>query len=284
MVRSTGLLILLLRAARSFTSSTISKRLDSSLLAVQVLSDVDDTLKSSGGLRALGVPLGGIDIQYERGQYYPGVAEFMLQLSLFGSPSAAPAKVAILTARAEEFKFALEIKDSSSLAGAFTSAAKRSNVDGWGLGPVLYGSVAEWICQERKGLRKFTNFEKLRNDRLEYIYVGDTGEKDEEAGEALLREYPEAVRAVFLHVVSETENYLIPSPKFIQGRPMVYFRTYVGAAVAAVSLSLLDAEGLSAVVTTAERELGAMNSDKSSSQWVELQYDIDRAQRLLETL
>ena len=29
------------------------------------------------------------------------------------------------------------------------------------VGPVLYGSVAEWIAQDRKGLRKFTNFERL---------------------------------------------------------------------------------------------------------------------------
>ena len=29
------------------------------------------------------------------------------------------------------------------------------------VGPVLYGSVAEWIVQDRKGLRKFTNFERL---------------------------------------------------------------------------------------------------------------------------
>ena len=29
------------------------------------------------------------------------------------------------------------------------------------VGPVLYGSVAEWIIQDRKGLRKFTNFERL---------------------------------------------------------------------------------------------------------------------------
>ena len=29
------------------------------------------------------------------------------------------------------------------------------------MGPVLYGSVSEWIIQYKKGLRKFNNFERL---------------------------------------------------------------------------------------------------------------------------
>jgi hypothetical protein len=33
---------------------------------LQVMSDVDDTIKSSGGLRLFGVALGGVDIQYPR--------------------------------------------------------------------------------------------------------------------------------------------------------------------------------------------------------------------------
>jgi hypothetical protein len=31
----------------------------------------------------------------------------------------------------------------------------------FGQGPVLYGSVSEWIVQYKKGLRKFNNFERL---------------------------------------------------------------------------------------------------------------------------
>lgn len=40
-------------------------------------SSLDDTLKSSGG-----VALGGIDVQYSRGEFYPAVAEFMLYVNL----------------------------------------------------------------------------------------------------------------------------------------------------------------------------------------------------------
>jgi hypothetical protein len=151
------------------TTSTVRIRLagttttrDSSF--TQVVSDVDDTLKSSGGVNVAGVALGGIDVQYERGDFYPGVAEFMLEISRYGVDhklSAAPPKIAILTARAEEFKVALEIKENSKLAVAMRTAGERAGVSDWGVGPVLYGSVAEWVVQFRKGLRKFTNFERL---------------------------------------------------------------------------------------------------------------------------
>lgn len=102
----------------------------------QVVSDVDDTLKSSGGVNVGGVALGGIDVQYERGDFYPGVGEFMLELSRYGLPEDSanyPAKIAILTARAEEFKAALEIKDESKLAVALRSAGEKAGIEGWGV-------------------------------------------------------------------------------------------------------------------------------------------------------
>ena len=146
----------------SSTTSLSSSQKNS--VFTQVISDVDDTLKSSGGLNVAGVTLGGIDVQYPRGDFYPGVAEFMLEISRYGiadAEAAVPPKVAILTARAEEFKVALEIKSNSKLAVAMRTAGERAGISGWGVGPVLYGSVAEWIVQYRKGLRKFTNFERL---------------------------------------------------------------------------------------------------------------------------
>lgn len=67
---------------------------------LQVITDIDDTVKSSGGLRLMGMALGGIDTQYKRGQYYPGAFQFALELSRFGVPEGRePARVAVLTAR-----------------------------------------------------------------------------------------------------------------------------------------------------------------------------------------
>jgi hypothetical protein len=270
-------------------------------LFTQVICDVDDTLKSSGGINVAGVALGGIDVQYQRGDFYPGVAEFILGVSLgvptsssvattaatpaFSSTVPEVANVAILTARAEEFKLALELKEDSPLAVAFRVAGESIGVSNWGLGPVLYGSVAEWIVQDRKGLRKFSNFERLLQQDptgtiFQYVYVGDTGEMDQEAGETMLREYPEVVKAVFLHVVSDQLGDIpVPPPKFINGRPLVFFRTYVGAAVAAVQLGFVTLESLEKVVEAARKKLA--NVERTSDKWLDLERDLDRASALL---
>ncbi|KAK1747789.1 hypothetical protein QTG54_001752 [Skeletonema marinoi] len=279
----------------------------------QVVSDIDDTLKSSGGVQVAGVTLGGIDVQYERGDFYPGVFQFMWEMSLhpvtinqrhyddnfYDKASAfslqlSPPKVAVLTARAEEFKAALEIKEGSKLAKALRRTGEMSEVKDWGIGPVLYGSVSEWIIQDRKGLRKFNNFERLieqdpTGQILQYVYVGDTGELDQEAGETMLREYPEVVKAVFLHVVSmdppssyPPSGIPIPSPKLINGRPLVFFRTYVGAAARATQLGLMEDDGLMRVVEEAERSLKDGGVPKGSSKWIDLERDIEMAYRTLE--
>ena len=253
----------------------------------QVVSDVDDTLKSSGGVAIAGIALGGIDVQYDRGDFYPGVGEFMLALSRHGlPPTETPAKIAILTARAEEFKAALEIKPDSKLAVALRTAGEAAGIAGWGVGPVLYGSVAEWIDQSNKGLRKFTNFEKLlRQDPtgsiFRYVYVGDTGELDQEAGETMLREYPDLVEAVFLHVVTDDPAGppFLPDPRLVRGRPVVFFRTYVGAAVDAVRLGLMDGDGLRSVITAAISKLETV--PETSSKWTDLRKDLARAELVL---
>jgi len=280
----------------------------------QVVSDIDDTLKSSGGLEIGGVSLGGIDVQYDRGDFYPGVFQFMWELSLYSvilnqrqyyeeynnieeeELQLSPPKVAVLTARAEEFKVALEIKDKSKLAQAFRATGESSinyPTKDWGIGPVLYGSVSEWIIQHKKGHRKFNNFERLieqdpTGQIMQYIYVGDTGELDQEAGETMLREYPEVVKAVFLHVVSSDSpssfppsGLYIPPPKLIHGRPLVFFRTYVGAAAKATQLGFMEVDGLMRVVEEAEMTLKSQGVPTGNSKWIDLERDVDEAYRTL---
>jgi len=281
----------------------------------QVVSDIDDTLKSSGGVQVAGVNLGGIDVQYNRGDFYPGVFQFMWEISSYsvttnqryydehminndnGKLKLSPPKVAVLTARAEEFKAALEIKDESKLAQAFRNVGESSKINptkDWGVGPVLYGSVSEWIIQDRKGLRKFNNFERLLQQDpsgqiMKYVYVGDTGEMDQEAGETMLREYPEVVSAVFLHVVSSdvediSSGLFIPPPKLIHGRPLVFFRTYVGAAAKACSLGLLEGDGLMRVINESEKQLKTTGVPESSSKWRDLESDMEYAYKVLNKL
>jgi hypothetical protein len=190
----------------------------------------------------------------------------------------------------------LEIKDKSKLAQAFRKTGESSIIyptKDWGVGPVLYGSVSEWIIQNKKGHRKFSNFEKLleqdpTGEIMQYIYVGDTGELDQEAGETMLREYPEVVQAVFLHVVSSdppstfrSSGLFIPPPKLINGRPLVFFRTYVGAAAKATQLGLMELDGLMRVVEEAEMALKAQGVPMGDSKWIDLERDTDEAYRTI---
>ena len=211
----------------------------------QVVTDIDDTIKSSGGIALAGIPLGGVDTSYTRNSFYPGVFQFGLELA--SATRGRPNKMAILTARAEEFKWALEIKQSSKLCVRFRQAGEAQNIDDWGVGEVLYGSVAEWVCQERKGWRKFENFKILHaglDPKTKYVFTGDNGksEKDFEAAQMIIDEFPKAMRAVFLHAVSGEEAPApLPADTAYNGVPVLYFRTYATAAVKALEQGLFDA-------------------------------------------
>ena len=47
----------------------------------QVVTDIDDTVKSSGGVTLAGIPLGGVDTSFARNSFYPGVFQFGLELA-----------------------------------------------------------------------------------------------------------------------------------------------------------------------------------------------------------
>jgi hypothetical protein len=142
-------------AGTSMVMYAAATRLTNVVARLQVVTDIDDTIKSSGGLEVGGIFLGGVDTAYTRGATYPGVFQFGLELATGRTGSArTPAPIAVLTARAREFQAALEIKQTDKICVGFRSAGEARGLSGWGVGPVLYGSVAEWICQERKGWRK----------------------------------------------------------------------------------------------------------------------------------
>jgi hypothetical protein len=178
-----------------------------------------------------------------------------------------PENVAVLTARAREFKFALALKPGDKLCSAYRAVGSLNGFSEWGIGQndVYYGSVVEWIFQERKGTRKLANFEIMvqndaKNNRAcNYVIVGDTGEKDEEAGERIAKKFgPSKIRAVFLHVVSDSPNrslIKLPKDREMNGVPIFYFRTYVGAASKAFQNRLMSEKGLQRVITAAEKDL-----------------------------
>ena len=196
-----------------------------------------------------------------------GVFQFGLEIARADAPpSGVPEKMAILTARAEEFKFALEIKQSSKLCVRFRQAGEGVGTPDWGVGPVLYGSVAEWICQERKGLRKYENFKLLRAAAApgtRWVFCGDNGasEKDLEAAQMMISAFPGALRAVFLHAVSPTTQPApLPEDTTFDGVPIRFFRTYATAARKAAELGLVDAAGAQRVYAAVQADM-ALDAD-----------------------
>ncbi len=89
------------------------------------------------------------------------------------------------------------------------------------------------------------------------------------------------MKAVFLHVVSEEAYPQVPPPKLINGRPLVFFRTYVGAASKAAQLGMITLEGLQKVIDSAENDLKSVSKD--DSKWIELQVDLADAARTLSS-
>lgn len=108
-----------------------------------------------------------------------------------------------------------------------------------------------------------------RVDRLLYRRTGDTGEKDEEAAERIASAYPQKVRAVFLHTVYKEKGGIAATPpayedRKVAGVPVLYFRTYVGAAVKAYRMNLIDKAALRRVAASAVEELKAQHSQLES--------------------
>ena len=202
-----------------------------------------------------------------------------------------PEPVAVLTARAREFRSFLEIRPTDKLCVGFRARGEARGYPEWGVGPVLYGSVAEWICQERKGWRKYDNFRLLRANRAppaattagtvrprssvpladtdatsgrstrrRYVFVGDNGksEKDLQAAQFIIDEFPNDLDAVFLHAVSSTEQPApLPADEEYGGVPIRYYRTYATAAAKANALGLLSGAAAHRVLDGAEADMAA---------------------------
>ena len=221
-------------------------------------------------MKLFGVPLGGIDKQYSRGEFYPGAFQFFFELSKFNQKSSKNPipRVAVLTARARELLFVLALKPTDKLCSTFSRIGKENGVDDWGVAQehVYYGSVVEWVLSERKGLRKFMNFdlmisseENKSGDKPNYIFIGDTGERDEDAGERIIRKHGKStIKAVFLHAVTDKKDrskLRVPEDRVYRGVPIYYFRTYVGAAGKACKQGLINQSGLLRVVDAAREDV-----------------------------
>lgn len=202
--------------------------------STQVIIDIDDTIKSSGGYSLFNVHLGGIDTQYERGELYPGSFQFILELSTYkiGSKKK-PLMLAVLTTRIPQ----VPITSDSLLNTRFKQVAERRGFKNWGIdcqNKILYSTFKEWVWYDTRGEKKFVNFKQLhkyvsdQNQDVRYIWIGDTGDKDLEAGEMMIKHFPGRIRAVFMHYVNHSSHgnfsKSIPNDYYLKSVPVLFFR------------------------------------------------------------
>ncbi|GIX65159.1 uncharacterized protein BcabD6B2_45940 [Babesia caballi] len=248
----------------------------------QVIIDIDDTVKSSGGYKLFNVPLGGVDTQYGRGELYPGSFQFLLELAMYKmGKNRKPLRLAVLTTRIPQVPITVD----SALNMRLREVAEKRGVLNWGIDcdhKIQYSTIKEWVFNETRGEKKFVNFRKLHkhvckeNSNARFIWIGDTGDRDLEAGEMMINFFPGKIRAVFMHCVTPEEapeGHRMPNDYYLKSVPVLFFRTYVGAAKKAVEHGLLNHNALSRVLVRAVLDLNE-NNTQDLSKWKDLIKDI----------
>ncbi|KAF8819778.1 hypothetical protein IE077_004015 [Cardiosporidium cionae] len=222
----------------------------------QIIIDIDDTILSSGGLKLFNFNIGGIDQQYKRGELYPGSAQFVFELAIHElSTDEQPLSVAVLTARIPQ----VPVRFDSPINQKLITTAKRSGIKNWGIDcdrKVMYSTLNEWFFQEAKATRKYENFLTIYQQmtaihgNMLYIWIGDTGEMDEEVGEMMANAFPENIK------------------------------TYVDAARKACKYGLLSEFNATRVIVQAIRDLDALKVASFSTKWLDLLRDWQKSEAL----
>jgi len=183
-------LVLSQQAFGARVASTIMNGYGKLYLGNRVFSDLDDTLKCSLG------GVAGMDTNCDHhGEIYPGALNFALELGRGPREGeiAAPPKAVPLSARPEELRFLLGIKDSDPLNIAFQKVASSENASAWGLdlAGAQYGSLmnALSVFQSRfeAGLsqKKFNGW-LAYNASEPTFFLADNGQGDVKAAEMMV--------------------------------------------------------------------------------------------------
>ena len=225
-------------------------------LEAKVLSDIDDTT-----LCMLH------DKRFPKGIVYPGV--LALWEALDQGPNAKPRSVGdltFITARPEDLFGLVEDMTRSKLRAA-----------GVGASSMLTGSLTHLLSHGSMADKKIANLTHYHALYPEYrlVFIGDSGQGDVEVGQRMLTDFAGAVDAVLIHDVVDT-----PAAKRAEYRELgvLFFDTYVGAAVEVHKLGLISDEGLQAVAEATRAgfdQLKWANPEQEQRARALLQADLD---------
>lgn len=232
------------------------------------MSDVDDTMKCSGGPAS-----GGVDSVCqgtEAHKMYPGVAEFSLALARGSQDGLNPRKVVPLSARPAELKAILGMTPGSPEDIAYSQAAEAMGIDGWGLDTenALYGGLrdsTDFVHLKgtkptryiRLGHRKYTNWKEVGAAwGGPTAFIGDNGQGDAVAAQMMMKRSTGlsseqgALRVAFIHDVIRACASASCREAFAQ-RGIFLFDHYVQAAGLAAASGLISKSSCLAVCAAA---------------------------------
>mmetsp|Transcript_31808 Transcript_31808/g.77208 ORF Transcript_31808/g.77208 Transcript_31808/m.77208 type:complete len:1234 (-) Transcript_31808:85-3786(-) len=239
----------------------------------KILSDVDDTLLSSGGMYPA-----GIDRRYPRKVVYPGVLAFYRELDLGTSgpdewSDHRVGNLVFLSARPHVYK---DVSEKSS----FEKFEKLRFVGDNGrrgmhtVPSLLAGDISsgrqyiETNDLEPLAKKKFENFQRYVAiyPEYEHILVGDNGQGDVKAGEMMFDKFPYEFSATFVHVVQDvrlTFGYDEERWSQMEFKPY-FFHTYPEAALLAAKRDppLIRISGLQRVCSDAVKDFYAIPNTK----------------------
>jgi hypothetical protein len=256
----------------------------------KILSDVDDTLLSSGGLYPA-----GIDKRYPRKVVYPGVLAFYRELDLgtIGPedwPEQRVGNLVFLSARPHVYKdmseksnFAkfekLRVVGADGRRGMHTTPSLLA-------GDLVSGS--QYIATndfEPLAVKKFDNFRRYVSIYPEYshIFVCDNGQGDVKAGEMMHDNFPYEFQSMYVHVVKEVPLTYGYAPERWREKEFFpcFFTTYPEAALHAARQNppLIRSTGLQRVCADAVRDFDAIPNKKwySNKQKAERRAELNQA-------
>jgi hypothetical protein len=210
----------------------------------KILSDVDDTLCSSGGSYPA-----GIDKRYGKKVVYPGVLAFYRELDLGTQgpeewPENRVGNLVFLSARphvykdmSEKINFAkfekLRLVGNDGRKGLHTTPS------------LLAGDIAsgrKYIAtndMEPLALKKFDNFKRYVSiyPEFNHIFICDNGQGDVRAGELMFDFFPYEVEGLYVHLVQDRTKTFGYEPERWRSKGLspCFFRTYPEAALDAVT-------------------------------------------------
>ncbi|GMF48624.1 unnamed protein product [Phytophthora fragariaefolia] len=233
----------------------------------KVLSDVDDTLYSSGGRYPA-----GLDTRYPRHTLYPGVLPFYRELDMgtVGPDDWTDDRVGnlvFLSARPHVYKDVSEKKSYAKFAALHEKMGMHT-LPTMLAGNLKSGRAFMWQGDlEPMAQKKFENFSEFYQlyPEFKHVFVGDNGQGDVRAAELIVEKFgSDALEAAFFHRVQPMEKMFNYHSKedLERWRKMniIFFDTYVGAALEAFRLKKIRLCGLKKICDDAGQSFEAIHS------------------------